>query len=114
MSKNHSPVLGRKTPILTSPVPFQSPATGRSPLPPNCSIHLSTPHPSHWPLPLMSRNHSPVLGRKTPMCFVPEPIQSPTRGTSSSVPKFSSHSSTEQLSNVLFPLRSNFQRPCCG
>jgi hypothetical protein len=36
MSKNHSPVLGRKTPILISPVPFESPTTGRSPLLPNC------------------------------------------------------------------------------
>src|SRR5688500_19346914 len=81
-SRNHSPVDGRKTPILVLPVPFQSPATGISPGTPKDATQRSFLHLFHLRLPLRSRNHSPVLGRKNPNCVVPRSVQSPPTGTS--------------------------------
>src|SRR5262245_64681784 len=58
ISKNHSPVLGLNTPILLTPLPSQSPTTGRSLDRPNGSMHISMlQSSSHRPLPFKSRNH---------------------------------------------------------
>src|SRR5689334_15366998 len=74
-SRYHIPVLGRKTPILTLPVPSQSPAIGRSPLVPNCPRHLSLVQPSHFSFPLRSRYHVPFLETKSAISSIPVPFQ---------------------------------------
>src|SRR5712692_9771742 len=113
-SRNHWPVLGRKTPGADFPLPSQSPTTARSSTSPKGPRHLSTIQPSHCPLPLKSRNHWPVLGRKTPGADFPLPSQSPTTARSSTPPKGPRHLSTAQPSQRSLPLRSNFQSPVFG
>src|SRR6516164_11524175 len=110
VSKYHIPVLGRKMPILTLPVPSQSPTTGKSPLVPKRLMHLSVVQPSHIPFPLRSRYQVPYLGKKSPISSFPVPAQSPTTGNSPS-PSNVSHSSTAQPSNLVFLLVSNFHWP---
>src|SRR5262245_5972094 len=66
-SKCHPPLFGSNTPIFDFSSPNQSPTIGSELLLPKPTIHLSTPQSSKVPLPLRSRNHSPVLGRNTPM-----------------------------------------------
>src|SRR4030095_8811299 len=108
MSRYHIPVLGRKTPILTLLVPSQSPTIGRSPRLPNGPRIVSFGEPSHLPLPFRSKNHSPVLGRKTPILLSP-PFQSPTTGRSPETPK-SKQLSVLQLPSFASPSASNSQR----
>src|SRR6476660_5781693 len=81
-SRYHIDVLGRKTPILTFPVPSQSPTIGMSPLVPNWPRHLSLLHPSHFSFPLRSRYQVPSFEVKSAICSMPVPFQSPTTGIS--------------------------------
>src|SRR5215813_10528476 len=113
-SKNHSPVEGRKTPMYDLPVPVQSPATGRSPAIPNEPRQLSTLQPSHLPLPLRSRNHSPVEGRKTPMYDLLVAVQSPATGRSPAIPNEPRQLSTLQPSQIRLPFVSENHAPVLG
>ena len=64
------PVFGSKTPMLVLPLPSQSATTGSIALLPKPVAQISTVQPSKSPLPLASRNHWPVLGRKTPILAI--------------------------------------------
>jgi len=88
LSKNHSPVLGRNTPILAFPAPSQSPATGRSPARPKLERHLSTLQPSITALPLKSNRHVDPSASKMPILSPPLPSQSPTTAKSPGWPNF--------------------------
>src|SRR5689334_2725507 len=74
-------------------------------------MQASTLHASNLPLPLRSRYHIPVLGRKTPILTFPEPSQSPTIGMSPLVPNWPRHLSLLHPSHFSFPLRSRYQLP---
>src|SRR5512143_514126 len=74
VSRCHEPVAALNVPVLLAPLPLQLPTTGKSSGWPKAVIQLSTPQPSHWPLPLRSKNHSPVLGRKTPIFVATEGV----------------------------------------
>src|SRR5712692_1274242 len=113
-SRNHWPVLGRKTPGADFPLPSQSTTTARSSTPPKGPRHLSTVQPSHCPLPLRSNFQSPVFGSKTPICTVPVPAQSPTTGRSSCWPKGPRQPSTWQPSHTPLPFRSTYHLPVLG
>src|SRR5262245_66387434 len=86
-SSSHVRILGSKTPIFACPVPFQSPATGRSPEIPKGPRQPSTVHLFSAPLPLRSSFHRHVLGVKMPSFIVPVPVQSPTTGLPWRLPK---------------------------
>src|SRR5262249_55614316 len=96
--------VGRTTPILALPSPFQSPTTNLSPLRPK----LVTVSPaSKTPSPLVSRLNTgtPLLpGRTTPILVVPLPFQSPTRNVSVFRPKVKTWS---PASKTLSPLVSS-------
>lgn len=62
--------------------PHHFPTTGRSPVLPKERMQVSTTQASSCPLPFLSKNHSPVLGRKTPTIAFPAPSQSPVTGRS--------------------------------
>src|SRR5262249_47445687 len=66
-SNCHLPVLGVNTPMRVSPIPAQFPTTGLSVEVPNGPRLASMLPRSSSPLPLISRNHFPVLGRKIPI-----------------------------------------------
>src|SRR5215475_13030092 len=69
---------------------------------------------SHLALPLRSKNHSPVEGRKTPMYDLPVPVQSPATGRSPAIPNEPRQLSTLQPPHSLSPLRSKNHSPVEG
>src|SRR6266850_3860594 len=109
MSSSQRPMLGSKIPRFATPALFQSPTTGRSPAIPKGPRHLSTVQSSHCPLPLRSRNHWPVLGRKSPGAAFPLPSQSPTTARSPVRPNDSTQPSVAYVSQRPFSLRSRCQ-----
>jgi hypothetical protein len=114
ISRNHSPVLGLNKPILLIPLASQSPATGRSPSCPKEPTQRSILQPSNFPPPSRSRNHSPVLGRNTPILLLPVPFQSPAIGRSPLCPNDRMHLSLSQPFHFSLPLRSKYHRfPVC-
>src|SRR5262245_3422899 len=113
-SRSHRPVLGSKTPIFAVPEPVQSPTTGRSPEIPKGPRQPSIGQVSNVPSLFRSSFHRPVLGVKTPILGIPEPVQSPTTGKSLERPKGPRQPSIGQVSNVPSLFRSSFQRPFLG
>ena len=101
MSRYHIPVLGRKTPIFILPVLSQSPTTGKSPLFPNRPRHLSTLQPSHFPFPLLSKYHCPLVKGRVRFLLFRYYSNCQSRVVHRQLPKLL-HSSTEQPSNLLF------------
>src|SRR5882724_4373322 len=102
------------SPILSSPDPFQSPMTGRAFGELTERRQRSIVHPSHLPLPLRSKNHSPVEGRNTPIFDIPVPVQFPVTGRSSGLPKGPEHRSTLHPSQMPLPFISRNHSPVAG
>ena len=68
---------GPKMPMSSLPSPSQSPVTGRSSSVPSLAHRSSS---SHWPLPLRSRNHSPLI--EDADLVMPSPLKSPSHAES--------------------------------
>src|SRR5262249_60766598 len=105
-SSNTPPPLElHNTPIYESRDPVHPPPSPTRPSTDHEPRQLSTLQPSHLPLPLRSKNHSPVEGRKTPMYDLPVPVQSPATGRSPAIPNEHIQISAFQPSHLPFPFR---------